>query len=216
MKRQKFKYPGDAAFQRLLEKYNCPTPFQVVRMRFLGEIASLDFGASPIKTIKSFWDGDLPVFDHKDEASTLFQTMMSLWNRMARHQDGVLVKLVKPKMLRESDDLATAFRMRAEEIRDGFLVGYSGSGEVQHLPQGLEEALHRLKDIAERFEEAAERIQGPHLVEDKMSFDEYRQLIEVRTKEVENLLTAIVKTSKELRRLGISATSEIDDGTLIH
>ena len=119
-------------------------------------------------------------------------------------------------MLRESDDLATAFRMRAEEIRDGFLVGYSDSGEVQHLPQGLEEALHRLKDIAERFEEAAERIQGPHLVEDKMSFDEYRQLIEVRTKEVENLLTAIVKTSKELRRLGISATSEIDDGTLIH
>ena len=30
-------------------------------MRFLGEIASLDFGASPIKTIESFWDGDLPV-----------------------------------------------------------------------------------------------------------------------------------------------------------
>jgi hypothetical protein len=27
MKRQKFKYPGDAAFQRLLEKYDCPTPF---------------------------------------------------------------------------------------------------------------------------------------------------------------------------------------------
>ncbi len=70
-------------------------------MRFLGEIASLDFGASPIKTIESFWDGDLPVFDHKDEASTLIQTMMSLWNRMVRHQDGVLVKLFKPKMVRE-------------------------------------------------------------------------------------------------------------------
>ncbi len=56
MKRQTFKYPGDAAFQRLLEKYSCPTPFHVVRMRFLGEIASLDFGASPIKTIESFWE----------------------------------------------------------------------------------------------------------------------------------------------------------------
>ncbi len=216
MKRQTFKYPGDAAFQRLLEKYNCPTPFHVVRMRFLGEIASLDFGASPIKTIESFWDGELPVFDHKDEASTLFQTMMSLWNRMARHQDGVLVKLVRPKKLREWDDITAALRVRAEEIRDGFLVGFSGSGGVQHLPQGLEEALHGLTEIAERFEEAAERVQGPQRVEDKMSFDDYRQLIEVRTKEVESLLTAIMRASKELRSLGIAAASEIDDGTLIH
>ena len=63
MKPQKFKYPGDVAFQRLLQQYECPTPFHVVRMRFLGEIASLDFGASPIKTIESRWDGDLPGFD---------------------------------------------------------------------------------------------------------------------------------------------------------
>ena len=72
MKRQTFKYPGDAAFQRLLAKYNCPTPFHVVRMRFLGEIASLDLDASPMKTIESFWDGDLPVFDRKEEASAFF------------------------------------------------------------------------------------------------------------------------------------------------
>ena len=58
MKRQTFKNPGDAALQRLLEKYNCPTAFHVVRMRFLGEIASLDFGASPIKTIESFWEAE--------------------------------------------------------------------------------------------------------------------------------------------------------------
>ena len=216
MKRQTFKYPGDAAFQRLLEAYNCPTPFHVARMRFLGEIASLDFGASPIKTIESFWDGDLPVFDHKDEASDFFQTMMSLWNRMARHQDGVLVKLFKPKKLHEWDDIAAAFRMRAEEIRGGFLVGFSDSGEVQHLPQGLEKGLHGLKEIAERFHEAAERVQGPCRDEDELSFDDYRRLLEVRTKEVETLLTAIMRASKELRKLGIAAASEIDDGTPIH
>ena len=32
-------------------------------MRFLGEIASLDLDVSPIRTIESFWDGELPVFD---------------------------------------------------------------------------------------------------------------------------------------------------------
>ena len=216
MKRQTFKYPGDATFQRLLAKYNCPTPFHVVRMRFLGEIASLDLDASPIKTIESFWDGDLPVFDRKEEASAFFHVMMGLWNRMARHQDGVLVKLFKPKKPHEWDEIAAAFHMRAEEIRDGFLVGYSGSGTDQHLPESLEEALHGLKEIAERFEEAAERVQGPQRVEDKLSFDDYRQLIEVRTKEVETLLTAIMRASRELRKRGITAASEIDDGTLIH
>jgi len=216
MKRQKFKYSGDAAFQKFLEKGTCPTPFHVVRMRFLGEIASLDLDVSPIKTIESFWDGELPVFDLDEEASAFFHVMMGLWNRMARHQDGVLVKLFKPKKPREWDDIAAAFRMRAEEIRDGFLVGYSGSGTDQHLPESLEEALHGLKEIAERFEEAAERVQGPQRDEDKVSFDDYRQLIEVRTKEVETLLTAIMRASKELRKLRIAAASEIDDGTPIH
>ena len=78
MKRQKFKYSGDAAFQRFLEKCNCPTPFHVVRMRFLGAIASLALDARPIKTIESFWDGDLPVFDREGETSTFFQVMMGL------------------------------------------------------------------------------------------------------------------------------------------
>ncbi len=49
-----------------------------------------------------------------------------------------------------------------------------------------------------------------------MSFDDYRQLIEVRTKEVETLLTEIMRASRELRKLGITAASEIDDGTPIH
>ena len=95
-------------------------------------------------------------------------------------------------------------------------MGYSGSGTDQHLPESLEETLHGLKEIAERFEEATERVQGPQRDEDKLSFDDYRQLIEVRTKEVESLLTAIVRASKELRKLRIAAASEIDDGTPIH
>jgi hypothetical protein len=185
-------------------------------MRFLGEIASLDFGVSPTKTIESFWDGDLPAFDSEDEASTFFQTMMSLWNRMARHQDGVLVKMVKPKKLSGRDDVATALRMRAEELRDGFLVGFSGSGEDQHLPESLEEALQGLEEIADHFDEAAERVRGPQRDEDEMSLDDCRQLIEDRTKEAETLLTAIMRATRELRGLAIEAMNEIDGETLLH
>ncbi len=90
------------------------------------------------------------------------------------------------------------------------------AAEQTNISQSLEEALHGLKEIAERFEEAAERVQGPQGVEDKMSFDDYRQIIEVRTREVETLLTAIMRASKELRKLRIAAASKIDDGTPIH
>lgn len=216
MKPQKFKYPGDAAFQRLLQKYECPTPFHVVRMRFLGEIASLDFGASPIKTIESLWDGDLPVFDGDKEASTFFQAMMSMWNRMARHQDGVLVKLLKPKKLREWDDIAAALRMRANEIRDGFLMGFLGNDEEQPLPKSLEDVIYPLSKMADQFDEDAKRVLGPQRDKDSLSLEDYRRLIEVRTREVETLLTAIMKMAKEHRRLGIEAMDEIDEETPVH
>ena len=84
------------------------------------------------------------------------------------------------------------------------------------LLQPVESFFKALGEIAERFEEAAERVQGPQRDEDKVSFDDYRQLIEVRTKEVETLLTAIMRASKELRKLRFAAASEIDDGTPIH
>jgi hypothetical protein len=212
MKRQTFKYPGDATFKKLLAKYHCPTPFHVVRMRFLGEIASPDFAASPSKTVESLWDGDLPVFERSEEASAFFQTMMSLWNRMARHQDGVLVKLLRPKKLREWDDIAAALRLRSEEIRDGFLIGFSGSGEPQYLPEALEEALDGLKEIAARFDEAAVRAQEPGRDEAELSLGDYRQIIKARTNEVEDLLTAIMRVSRELRAYAM----ETDDGTSFH
>ena len=212
MKRQKFKYPGDAAFQRLLEKHGCPTPFHVVRMRFLGEIASLDFGASPIKTVESFWDGELPLFEREGEASIFFQTMMSLWTRMARHQEGVLVKLQKTKKLRDWDDVSAALRMRAEELRDGFLVGFSGSGNAQPVPQHLEDALHGLEKAAEQFELVAERVNGPERGEDGLTVDDYRGLLEVHTREAEALLTAIMHVSKVIRSPVIEAGSEFGDG----
>jgi hypothetical protein len=215
MKRPKFKYPGDSAMERFLRKHQCPTPLPVVRMRFLGEIASLDFGASPAKTVESFWDGDLPVFESEQEASNFFNTMLGLWNRMARHQDGVLVKLTKPKKLRDRGDVIAAMQMRSAEIRDGFLAGF-GETNDKLLPPALQEAIHGLKEFAGRFDAAAERIQGPQRDEDGQSLDDYRQVVEARTKEIETLLTVVVRATKELRRLGIAAMDEVDDEPFLH
>ncbi len=215
MKRKKYKYPGDAAIEMFLKKHRCPTTFPVARMRFLGEIASLEFSVSPVKTVESFWDGELPVFDSEQDASNFFNTMMALWNRMARHQDGVLVKLTKPRKLRELDDVVATMRMRSAEIRDGFLFGFGVSDEGR-LPPALQDAIHGLTEIAERFDEAAERIQGPQRGDDGLSLDDSRRIIEERTKEVETLLTVVVRATKELRRLGIDVMDEFDGGGVVH
>ena len=215
MKRQKFKYPGDAAMEMFLRKHQCPTPFHVVRMRFLGEIASLKFDASPISTVRSFWDGDLPVFDGEGSANAFFQMMMSIWNRMSRHQDGVLVKLAKPKKLRNWDEISTVLRMRAEEVRDGFLNGFALSDD-QHLPDALSDAIHRLKEIADHFDEAVERVQTSRRDQDELSLDDYRHIVEDRTREVENLLTTVSKATTELRRLGIRGMTEARNEPHLH
>ncbi len=209
MKGKKSKYPGDAAMEMFLRKHQCPTSFPVVRMRFLGEIASLDFDVSPARTIEMLWDGELPVFENESEANSYFQAMMGLWNRMARHQNGVLVKLTKPKKLREWDDVVAAMQMRSAEVRDGFLVGF-GVSDDENLPPTLHDVILGLNEIADRFDKAAERIQGPERDYD-LSLDDYRHIIEERTKEIETLLTAIVRATKELRRLGLDAMHEIDD-----
>ncbi len=107
MPKPKFPYAGDAALKRLLERYRSPAPFHVVRMRFWGEIVSPSLKASPIKTIESFWPNGLPTFNDGEEANAFFQPLMSLWNNVARFQDGSL-KLQKVDKVRQSADRCAA------------------------------------------------------------------------------------------------------------
>ncbi len=216
MKRQKFKYPGDAAMEMFLLKHQCPTPFHVVRMRFLGEIASPDLAVSPMKTIESFWPKGLPEFEDEGQLKPFVETFLGLWNRMSRHQNGVLVKLVKPRRLRDWSDTAATCRTRAEEIRDGFLVGLRGSGEPAFLPEAIVEAISGLEEIASLFEETGSRIEGPERDEDELSLEDHRLLLEDRTKVIETLLTEIVKLSTKLRQASIEAMADLDDETPLH
>jgi hypothetical protein len=216
MKKQKFKYIGDLAFKRFLQGHECPTSFHVVRMRFLGEIASPDFAASPMKTIESFWSEGLPEFEDEGQLEPFVQTFMGLWNRMSRHQKGVLVKLVKPRKLRDWDDLAAILQTRGEEIRDGFLVGFRGSREPAFMPEVVKEALSGLEEMASDFEDTANQINGPERGQDHISFEDHRLLVEERTRVIETLLTVIVKFSTKLRQASIEAMADLDDETPLH
>lgn len=185
-----------------MRRYRCPLPFTVVRMRFLGEIASPRMGVSPLKTIQSFWNDEFPVFDREDEANAFFQSLMSLWNRMARHQDGVVVKLTKPRSPRDRAEAAAVMRLRAEEI-DGFLMGLGETDDPVFTPAlsgsvtGLRSTAALLEKIARKTEEGS--TEG--------TLQDYSLMIDRTTQEVESLLTAILKAAKELRRQSILGLS---------
>ena len=46
MKKPPLKYVASKAVRALLERYSCPVPFHIVRMRFLGNIATPKLHAS--------------------------------------------------------------------------------------------------------------------------------------------------------------------------
>ena len=192
------KYPGDAAMARYLEKHGCPRSFAVVRMRFLGEAASPKFGVQPSRVIEQVWNDHLPTFEGEDEARAFFATMITLWNRMARCLTGVLVKLSKPKKLKTFDDVAAAMRMRADEISDGFLAGF-GTGEEPGEPLAIPKAVAGLAALAEQLTKAAERLEEGKGAEDDLDPGHYIQALDKATREVEGLMTAIIKTRGALQ-----------------
>src|SRR6266699_6921424 len=117
MPKPTFPYAGAAALKRLLERYRCPAPLHVVRMRFWGEIVSPSLQASPVKTIESFWPTGLPTFNNSAEANAFFQALMSLWNNVARFQDGSPpLKLQKIGGIDTREALHAAATLRVEEL----------------------------------------------------------------------------------------------------
>ena len=146
MARPKFPYAGDGAIRKLLERYHCPTPFHVVRVRFWGEIVSPSLQASPIKTIESFWPHGLPTFDNAEAANGFFQAMMGLWNNVARYQSGSPpLKLQKVGSLDTREELHTAAKLRVEELFDGFMHGFTGGRGQIDVPPGVGDLLARVE-----------------------------------------------------------------------
>jgi len=165
MPKPKFPYAGDAALKRLLERYRSPAPFHVVRMRFWGEIVSPSLKASPIKTIESFWPNGLPTFNDGEEANAFFQPLMSLWNNVARFQDGSL-KLQKVDKVDTREALHAAAKLRVEELHDGFMHGFTGGNRQIDVPPGISDLLRRVEKSIELLATARNTFAKPPGPED--------------------------------------------------
>lgn len=194
MPKPKFPYAGDAALKRLLERYHCPAPFHVVRMRFWGEIVT-----SPIKTIESLWPNGLPAFGDGEEANAFFQALMSLWNNVARFQDGSL-KLQKIDKVDTREALHATAKLRVEELYDGFMHGFTGGNQQIDVPPGVGDLLARIEKGIELLATARNTFAKPPGPEDTAMLAELGGIFPVVDRAVQADLNAIAVAVKNWRK----------------
>ena len=88
------KYIGDEAFLKMLNHYNCPTPLNVIKMRFMGAICSPNLKLRPTDVISSFWpEGRTPRLETKAEADLFFKFFMGLWDKIFDDVKAIKVKV---------------------------------------------------------------------------------------------------------------------------
>jgi hypothetical protein len=199
MPKPNFPYAGDAALKRLLERYRCPTPFHAVRMRFWGEIVSPSLQTSPIKTIEGLWPNGLPTFEDGNEANAFFQALMSLWNNVARFQDGSL-KLQKIDKTDTRDALHAAAKLRVEELYDGFMQGFTGGNQQLDVPPGVGDLFGRVEKSIELLATTRNNFAKPPGPEDAAMLAELSAVFPEIDRAVHADLNAIAVAVKNWRK----------------
>lgn len=191
----------DEQVRALLEKYKCSVPFHEVRTRFLGNIASPNVSASPIKVVQDLWGGELPPFDAIDEANELIGALvMGLWNRLTRHQErSSPFRLLRMEAGPTRASLAVLARTRRQEL-DGFIEGLFGREEMIDLPKRAHRGLDNLGQMLALFEAVVVlAVDDAKPVTDKSMETTLRHLQEM-TRNAEREIHAVVLACTRARR----------------
>ena len=139
------KYIGDDAFNKMLEHYDCPTPLNVIKMRFCGAICTPNLKLRPADVISSFWaDGASPRLSTKAEAELFFKFFMGLWDEMftAVAQNKVKLPSIADK------DTSSYCQKRYDEIEQGFVEGFFGGEENLQMSGYLAHIVDSLSELA--------------------------------------------------------------------
>ena len=194
---------SDDQVRALLERYRCPTPFHAVRTRFLGNIASPDMSASPIKMVEALWGGELPVFENIDAANELLGALvMGLWNRLTRHQErSAPFRLTRLTVPATREGMATLARLRREEL-EGFVEGLFGDQGSLDLPERAHKALGTLAEIRAVLE-ASEVLAGdptrPAACEEiVVTIGRFRELPRIAEHEMHETVLSCTRARKQM------------------
>lgn len=146
------KYIGDEAFIKMLEHYSCPTPLNVIKMRFAGAICSPNLNLRPTDVISSFWEeGRAPRLETKQEADLFFKFFMGLWDEVFEKVKNIDIKLPSSK----EKNIDTYCQNRFEEVEQGFVEGFFGGEENLKIPGYIAQIVDSLSEMATLYTKIA-------------------------------------------------------------
>jgi hypothetical protein len=193
----------DAQVRALLERYQCPVPFHAVRTRFLGNIASLDPQASPIKAVEALWGGTLPTFDSTEDANELIGALvMGLWNRLTRHQErSAPFRLIRIDVPATREGLGRLALLRWEELQ-GFVEGLFGPNDSLDLPEQAHMALGVLAQMRAMLQGVREVSTNPSKAgtdaEAAETIGQFRQLTRVAEHEMHRVVLSCTRARRQM------------------
>ena len=149
------KYIGDEKMLKMLEHYHCPTPLEIIKMRFAGAACSPNMNLRPADVIASFWpQGQSPRLETKQEADLFFKFFMGLWDEIF-----TLVRRNRIKLEKLTDkDPAYYFQRRYHEIEDGYVEGFWGGQHDLKLPVYLAQAIDSLSELGGIYRTLAKKL----------------------------------------------------------
>ena len=147
----------DKDARSLLSRYQCPTPFHVVRSLFMGNIASPRLDVSPLEALAQIWGGEMPVFASQENVEEVTRTLVQgLWNRLADHQNSRNpFRLTRFEVLPTRQALHDLALLRTQEL-EGFVDGLFGHEDEMMLPQKAHDAVRTLDELYSMFGGTAE------------------------------------------------------------
>jgi len=138
----------------LLRQHGCDVPFHVVRMRFLGNIATPGPMVKPLDMVQSLWGGALPAVDSMDTLNAIFEMLIGgLWNDLVRHQKrSAPVRLTRLDVPATPEGLSTLAEVRIEEL-DAFADGLLGPDDDidELLSERADQAINELAEVRALF-----------------------------------------------------------------
>ena len=174
------QYIGDDKFKKFLQHYNCPTPLEVVKMRFAGAICSPNKDLRPTDVITSFWpEGKTPRLETKKEAELFFKFFMGLWDEMFAHVTEN--KLTLPR-ISPQNNLIEVCQNRYDMVEQGFIEGFWGGEDNLKIPAYIVQIVDSLSEIALHYKSMIDKINPDK--ENKNVFDAVINCDKMATKSI--------------------------------
>ncbi len=189
----------------LLDRYRCPVPFHAVRTRFLGNIASPDMTAAPIRVVEALWGGELPTFETIEAANELIGALvMGLWNRLTRHQErSAPFRLTRVEVPAIREGMGKLALLRRQEL-EGFVEGLFGDKESLNLPKRAHKALGILAEIRAMLEAAGELADDPakpaEPVDIAVTLGHFREITRIAEHEIQEAVLSCTRARRQMLR----------------